>query len=45
LKHNVDSVTTDVKISHTPAKHVKQNAPKWLQLLGTIRVFVAFSDS
>ena len=29
------SLTTDAKISHTRAKHVKQNAPKWLQLVGS----------
>jgi len=40
LKHNVrttlrSAFTTTVKISHTRAKHVKWNAPKLLQLLGS----------
>jgi len=43
-----DSLITVAEISHTWAKHVKQNAPEWLQLLYslriTIRVFVDFLD-
>jgi len=39
LKHNVRTALwlayQAVRISHTKAKHVKYNAPKWLQLPGS----------
>jgi len=35
LDHVATRLPLDVKISHTRAKHVKYNPPKWLQLLGS----------